>query len=196
MNEDIKRVSGFSQHIITITYQIILSPQINPSSPNMKFTLLLVTLTASALAAPSTAVWRDEKRGLEVRGLGDKGNGFYSVAFDANGKGEVKFQPWAKLNHTGEAAEVAKLEATRAANNTTVEKRGVGTTTCTGEWVCGSSNTTLYFFTSHLRPTVSHHKPKLTHLLSRPTGNILILRTFSWRETRTPAMVMAVITST
>lgn len=98
----------------------------------MRFTIFTVALAATAIASPAPKIWRDEKRGLEVRGLGDQGDGYYGVDFDTNGVGNVKFTPWAKLNHTNEANLVAKIES--SSNSTgIVEKRG-GYTTCTGEW--------------------------------------------------------------
>lgn len=102
----------------------------------MQFSLFAVVLAATTIASPTSQTWRDEKRGLEIRGLGDQGDGYYGVAFDANGVGTVKFTPWAQLNHTGEAAAAAEVEV--AFNKTTggIEKRG-GYTTCTGEWANG-----------------------------------------------------------
>jgi hypothetical protein len=99
----------------------------------MRVSLLATLFAATALATPTPKnVWKDEKRGLEVRGLGDQGDGFYDVKFDANGVGTVQFTPWAKLNHT--AIESNHTAPAVESNKTAIEKRWEGETTCSNEW--------------------------------------------------------------
>jgi hypothetical protein len=96
----------------------------------MRFSTIATLFVAGALGAPTeqlnTRSWTHPESGLQVRGLGDQGDGVYLAVFDKRGVADVQFTPMSELNLT------APVEMRSTENHDGLAKRAG--TTCSGKF--------------------------------------------------------------